>query len=62
MKETDSGPWSHYNKYYFEMKGILMERDKSFVESAIDSLKTKQLLAESPLVVFWKGIVQNYFK
>ena len=36
-----------------------MERDKSFVVSAIDSLKNKQLLAESPLVVYLK---RNYTK
>lgn len=33
------------------MKGILTERDESFVESSIDSLKNKQLLAESLLMV-----------
>ena len=42
------------------MKGILTERDESFVESAIESLKNKQLVAES-LPVYLKRILQNYF-
>lgn len=36
------------------MKRILTERDESFVESKIDSLKNKQLLAESWLVAYLK--------
>lgn len=36
------------------MKGLLTERDESFVESKIDSLKNKQLLAESLLVAYLK--------
>lgn len=36
------------------MKEILTEKDESFVESKIDSLKNKQLLAESLLVAYLK--------
>lgn len=43
------------------MKGILTERDESFVASKIDSLKNKQLLAESLLVAYLKGIYKIIF-
>ena len=62
MNEPASGPWSRYNKHHlYAMKGILTESDESFVESAIDSLKNKQLLAESLLVVYLKKNFSELF-
>jgi hypothetical protein len=45
----------------YAMKVILTERDKSFVKSAIDSLKNKQLLADSLLVVDLKWNLKIIF-